>query len=89
MPGARASNWCMSGRRRTAVEDCLLLTVSDDGCGIEPGTPKGRGMQGMQERVQALDGAYGLADAPSGGTILRIAIPLHDVMELVPRASAS
>ncbi|MEJ2623259.1 MAG: histidine kinase [Pseudolabrys sp.] len=70
-------------------EDRLLLAVSDDGCGIKPGTPKGRGLQGMQERVQALDGAYRLADAPGGGTSLRIAIPLPHALESAPRASAS
>ncbi|MEJ2379251.1 MAG: hypothetical protein P8Y71_28955, partial [Pseudolabrys sp.] len=59
-------------------EDELLITVRDDGRGIGPGTAKGRGIQGMQERVHALGGEHLLEDAPGGGTVLRIAIPLPD-----------
>ena len=57
-------------------ENALLLTVSDDGCGIAPGRPRGRGMQGIQERVQALGGNCLIETATGRGTSLRIAIPL-------------
>lgn len=57
-------------------EDALLLTMSDDGCGIAPGGPRGRGMQGMHERVQALGGDCLIETAAGCGTSLRIAIPL-------------
>jgi len=57
-------------------EDGLLLTISDDGCGIAPGIARGRGMQGMQERVQALGGDCLVETATGRGTSLRIAIPL-------------
>ncbi|HZD90747.1 MAG TPA: ATP-binding protein, partial [Pseudolabrys sp.] len=59
----------------------LVLTVTDDGCGMAPGTPKGRGLQGMQERVAALDGEFSTEAAPGGGTMLRIVIPLPDPMD--------
>src|SRR5712671_601698 len=36
----------------------LRLTVRDDGCGIDPTTPPGFGLRGMQERVQGLGGSY-------------------------------
>ncbi len=36
----------------------LALTVRDDGRGIDPATPPGFGISGMQERVQALGGSY-------------------------------
>jgi two-component system sensor histidine kinase UhpB len=54
----------------------LTLTVADDGRGIETGAPKGIGIQGMQERVQALGGECQFEAAPGHGTVLRIDIPV-------------
>src|SRR5215470_11216983 len=34
----------------------LILTIADDGCGIKSHASKGIGIQGMQERVEALGG---------------------------------
>jgi len=58
------------------VEGTLSLTVADDGRGIAPGRPRGRGMQGMRERVQALGGDCLVETAAGRGTMLRIAMPL-------------
>jgi two-component system, NarL family, sensor histidine kinase UhpB len=54
----------------------LALTVRDDGRGIDPTTPPGFGLRGMQERVQALGGSYKVESGTGRGTCVRIAIPL-------------
>jgi two-component system sensor histidine kinase UhpB len=54
----------------------LMLTVRDDGRGIDPTAPPGFGIRGMQERVQALGGSYKVESAPGRGTCVRIAIPI-------------
>jgi two-component system, NarL family, sensor histidine kinase UhpB len=54
----------------------LELVIADDGRGIDPQAPAGFGIRGMQERVRALGGACTLEAAASGGTRVRILIPL-------------
>jgi two-component system sensor histidine kinase UhpB len=54
----------------------LTLTVRDNGCGIDPTTPTGFGIRGMQERVQALGGGYKVESEAGRGTCVRISIPL-------------
>lgn len=60
--------------------ESLELTVRDDGFGIPAGQAPGFGLRGMQERVQALGGDFaietGSGEARSGGTCVRIVIPL-------------
>ena len=51
--------------------------MRDDGLGIDPGTPIGFGMSGMQERVQALGGDYTVEGASGRGTCVQIVIPLR------------
>jgi two-component system, NarL family, sensor histidine kinase UhpB len=54
----------------------LKLTVRDDGRGIDPTTPMGFGLRGMQERVQGLGGSYKVEGAGGRGTCVRIVIPV-------------
>jgi two-component system sensor histidine kinase UhpB len=54
----------------------LRLVVRDDGCGIDPATPPGFGMRGMQERVQGLGGSYKVESATGQGTCISIAVPI-------------
>ena len=54
----------------------LVLVVNDDGRGIDPTTPPGFGISGMQERVQALGGSYKVEGGRDRGTCVRIVIPL-------------
>jgi two-component system sensor histidine kinase UhpB len=54
----------------------LVLTVRDNGRGIDPDTPLGFGLQGMQERVQALGGTCAIEGAAGRGTCVRIIIPV-------------
>jgi two-component system, NarL family, sensor histidine kinase UhpB len=63
---------------RSAGASTLALTIRDDGRGIDPTTPPGFGIRGMQERVQALGGSYKVESARGSGTCVRIAIPLRE-----------
>ena len=56
---------------------CVVISVSDDGRGIDPLAPKGLGSLGMQERVEGLGGAYAVESADGRGTTLRVSVPLH------------
>jgi two-component system sensor histidine kinase UhpB len=63
------------GQSASAV---LRLSVSDDGLGLAPGTPRGMGLAGMEERVSALGGAIAISSRPSGGARLDITIPVEE-----------
>jgi two-component system sensor histidine kinase UhpB len=54
----------------------LTLRIEDDGRGIDPAAPPGRGLRGMQERVRALSGQCAIESAPGSGTRISIAIPV-------------
>jgi len=67
----------------------LVLAIADDGCGIKFDAPKGLGVQGMQERVQALGGEFRLDGAAGRGTVVGIEIPLPDDPRSTRRIAAS
>ncbi len=54
----------------------LSVTVQDDGVGFEPGTEKGIGLLGMEERVARLGGQFSIDSKPGNGTVLSIYFPL-------------
>ena len=61
----------------------LLFSVADDGCGFDPmarpGMEQGHfGLEGVMERVKALDGTADIASAPGKGTRVAIDIPLPE-----------
>ena len=59
-----------------AIEDeALRLVVADDGRGVDPATPGGRGLLGMRERVAAYGGALTLAPTRPHGLTLRAVFP--------------
>jgi two-component system, NarL family, sensor histidine kinase UhpB len=60
----------------------VVLTITDDGCGIDRAVPPGNGIQGMQERVQALGGTFKLKGSTSRGTIVHIEIPVMDMTSI-------
>jgi two-component system, NarL family, sensor histidine kinase UhpB len=61
-------------KREPAV---LRLTISDDGKGIDPATPKGFGLTTMTERVKSLGGSCMIESALKEGATIRIEIPVQ------------
>jgi signal transduction histidine kinase len=68
-----------SARLRLADRDgTLRFEVTDDGTGFDPAlTPLGTGLQGMQDRLEALGGTLEVASSPGEGTTVGGAIPVH------------
>lgn len=60
-----------------AVEaETLVLTIADEGRGLDPAAPGGRGLLGMRERVAAYGGTLTFAPTRPHGLTLRAAFPL-------------
>jgi PAS domain S-box-containing protein len=58
--------------------DLVLLTVTDDGMGIQPGMFDKRGslgLVGMRERAASIGGDFQVQHPAGGGTIIRVALP--------------
>ena len=64
----------------------LSLSLSDDGLGIAPATPKGFGLTTMTERVRSLGGTCEIESAPAKGTIIHVEIPIERASTTVTRA---
>jgi signal transduction histidine kinase len=62
----------------TADESNLLLTVSDNGAGIDAASGKGNGigLVSMRERATALGGKFNIAGVPGAGTTIAVTLPL-------------
>ena len=67
-------------------EDCILLSISDDGRGFDPDGLKtmkfdklkgGFGLEGIRERIELVRGVMKIDSAPGKGTILTLKIPLY------------
>jgi PAS domain S-box-containing protein len=57
----------------------VLLEVCDDGIGgADPS--RGSGLRGLADRVEALEGRFEVESPPGGGTRIRVAIPLGNVV---------
>jgi signal transduction histidine kinase len=69
--------------------DRITMTVADNGVGIHR---SGRhklgsfGLVGIEERVKILEGSFDISDAPDGGTIVSVSIPI-DVPPASPEPS--
>jgi two-component system LytT family sensor kinase len=77
--------------RSRADGDWLILEIRDNGAGIPPGEPPraGIGLSTTKERLQHLYGGrheLELGNAPGGGFLARIRIPLRLAGEQVPSA---
>jgi signal transduction histidine kinase len=56
---------------------CLRLSVRDDGCGLPPGLPQGRGLSNMQHRAREIGARLDLHAPDHGqGTVVDIVWPL-------------
>jgi PAS domain S-box-containing protein len=59
----------------TVGEGSIAVEVADDGRG--GADPKGSGLRGLTDRVEAFGGALEVTSPPGGGTTLRARLPLH------------
>lgn len=64
----------------TPQDGHLLVTVTDDGVGGAV-LDAGSGLQGLQDRVGALDGGLAVDSTPGKGTRVRVTIPLVERVE--------
>jgi len=56
----------------------LEFSVTDDGAGFDPATtPRGTGLQGMEDRLAAAGGTLAIHSAPGQGTIISARLPAH------------
>ena len=67
---------CIEGGR-------LLFSVKDDGCGFDPAARPGPddghfGLQGVQERIDAIGGEVSIASAPGAGTKISASIAMPE-----------
>jgi two-component system, sensor histidine kinase and response regulator len=59
----------------------ICLTIADNGQGFNSQrSTTGFGLQGMQERVAALDGEFHLTTAPDAGCQIQVELPLSEVL---------
>jgi signal transduction histidine kinase len=76
---ARASHAEIRLQRAPSIQtglDELLLTVADDGCGMEYNSRVSRfGLSGMRERVELSGGTFTLTSAPGEGLSFTVRIP--------------
>lgn len=58
--------------------DALAVSIEDDGKGFDPESvgPRRRGLVGMRERVELLDGAHSITSAPGKGTRIEVSLPM-------------
>lgn len=89
---ASLANVWAHAQARTAVVTLSFLgsevtmDIFDDGVGFEPSTATGTargdgtgvGLQGLRERLAALDGSLEIESAPGEGTVVAIRLPLSD-----------
>ncbi len=65
----------------------IALEIRDNGRGIterDMDKPKSFGLRGIRERVQSLNGAFHIASAEQGGTLLVLKVPVGRSDETVP-----
>ncbi len=74
------ARYAHASQARVRVEQCdghLDVTVSDDGVGgADPGS--GSGLQGLHDRLAALNGTLVIDSPPGNGTQLRARVPLRE-----------
>jgi len=61
--------------RVDSQEDSILLSVQDDGIGMEKDRHRGLGLVGIQERVENLKGSVMVSSEPGKGTVLSVVLP--------------
>ncbi|WP_409329203.1 sensor histidine kinase [Trujillonella humicola] len=62
----------------------LVVTVADDGVGIDPAAPAGVGLVSLRERAAELGGRCSVTCPPEGGTVVRAELPVEGGMRAAP-----
>jgi signal transduction histidine kinase len=63
--------------RIETFDGTVRFAVEDDGAGFDPAsTPRGSGLQGMLDRLEAVGGSLIVDSAPGHGTTVRGAVPI-------------
>ncbi|MGY1804516.1 sensor histidine kinase [Blastococcus sp. SYSU D00922] len=57
-------------------DGALVVTVADDGVGIDPAAPAGVGLVSLRERAAELGGRCTVECPPDGGTVVRAVLPV-------------
>jgi signal transduction histidine kinase len=55
--------------------DGVTVDIRDDGCGFDPSTTRPRGLRGLRDRIEAVDGSLVVTSSPTGPTSVRILLP--------------
>jgi signal transduction histidine kinase len=76
---AGATNATISLREEGAS---LVFSVADDGCGFDPATASGSGLQGVIDRLAAIGGSFNVASSPGAGTTVTGRIPIIGTPEM-------
>jgi signal transduction histidine kinase len=54
----------------------LGLVIRDDGCGFDPGRPRGLGLTGLSDRLDTVGGSVTISSEAGAGTSVRVSIPV-------------
>jgi signal transduction histidine kinase len=75
---ARHANASNVGVSVSSRKDGIVVLIRDDGDGfnLQSHARRGLGLLGIQERVQALEGAVEISSKPKAGTTIRVQIPV-------------
>ncbi len=57
-------------------QDCLCVTVEDDGRGLPGDLKMGVGLRSMQERVAELEGRFSVGSSSAGGALVQAHLPI-------------
>jgi len=72
----------------TTVADVAVMTLTDNGVGLEPGAASGFGLPGMAERVRQAGGSFSVeSPGPHLGVIVRVRMPVRAVPTATEAAS--
>lgn len=70
--------------RMAVANEHLEIVVEDDGSGIDPGAPRGRGLGNMARRIEALAGTFRIERREPAGTRVSVTLPEARVARDVP-----